>query len=104
MWMINPRKMCRQHLLGEHKELHQAVGSILKNKSLKGHLEKGQIEIHNIKSRHARLAKEMLRRNYKHKSPLAKFKQIKLGKVNKKENYKELSRRCKNCRKLIKDK
>ena len=48
MWMIAPRKMCRNHLLGEHKELHQAVGSILKNKSLKGHLEKGQIEIHNI--------------------------------------------------------
>jgi len=101
MWMIAPRKMCRNHLLGEHKELHQAVGSILKNKSLKGHLEKGQIEIHNIVSRHKELVKEMKYRGYKHKSKLKKFKSIKAGKINIKANYNELAKRCKECRKLI---
>ena len=102
MWMTRPKLMCRQHLLGEHKELHQAVGSILKNKSLEGHLEKGQIEIHNIIPRHKELVKEMKSRGYNHKSPLKKFKVIKAGKVNITLNYKELAKRCKECRKLIK--
>jgi hypothetical protein len=102
--MVNPKVMCRQHLLGEHKELHQAVGSITKGKSLAGHLEKGQIEIHNIRSRHRELVKEMKARNYNHASPLKKFKSIKAGKINIKENYKELARRCKECKKLINNK
>ena len=59
MWMISPSKMCRQHLLGEHKELHQLIGSLNKGKSVKGHINKGQVEIHNIKSRHKELVKEM---------------------------------------------
>lgn len=102
MWMINPKCLCRNHLLGEHKELHQAVGSLIRKKSLKGHLERGQIEIHNIKSRHESLVKEMKRRDYKHESPLKKFKSTKAGKIDIIENYKELERRCINCRKLIK--
>lgn len=93
--------MCRNHLLGEHKELHQAIGSILKGKSLKGHLEKGQIEIHNICTRHRELVKEMKARGYNHKSKLKKFKKQRSGYINIKENYKELAKRCKNCRKLI---
>jgi len=103
MWLVNPKKMCRNHLLGEHKELHQAVGSMRKKKSLKGHLEKGQIEVHSIISRHKELVKEMKARGYNHKSPLKKFKSIKAGKINKKENLKELARRCENCRKLMKN-
>jgi len=103
MWMINPKIMCRNHLLGEHKELHQAIGSLVKNRSLRGHIEKGQIEIHSIKSRHKELVKEMQSRGYNHKSPLKKFKSSSAGKIDKKENLKELARRCKNCRKLIKN-
>lgn len=102
MWMINPKLMCRQHLLGEHKELHQAVGSILKNRSLKGHLDKGQIEVHNIISRHKTLVKEMKARGYNHKSPLKNFKQFKAGKINILKNFKELEKRCKECRKKMK--
>ena len=98
MWCVNPRKLCRQHLLGEHKELHQLVGSILKKKSIKGHIEKGQVEVHNIIKRHKQLVKEMLRRGYSHKSPVKKFKSFKAGKVNIRENEKELARRCKECK------
>jgi hypothetical protein len=101
MWIVKPKCLCKNHLLGEHKELHQAVGSILAGKSLKGHIAKGQLEIHNIKSRHKKLAEEMLKRGYKHNSPLKNFKAVKHGKINKKENYIELSRRCKTCRELI---
>ena len=103
MWMINPKKLCRQHLLGEHKELHQLVGSLRKNRSIKGHIEKGQVEVHNIKVRHKQLVEEMKRRGYKHKSALKKFKSQKLGKINILKNYKELEKRCIECRRLIKN-
>lgn len=102
MWMVNPKVLCRQHLLGEHKELHQLVGSLRKGKSINGHVEKGQVEIHNIKKRHEALVKELLRRGYKHQSTLKKFKSQKLGKINVLGNYAELEKRCKECRKLIK--
>ena len=101
MWLVDTKCLCRNHLLGEHKELHQAVGSILNNRSLAGHIERGQLEIHNIQKRHAELVKEMKLRGYNHQSPLKKFKSFKAGKINIIENYKELERRCKNCKELI---
>ena len=104
MWMTDPRYLCRNHLLGEHKELHQAVGSILHNKSLKGHIERGQVEVHNIKNRHEALVIEMKRRGYNHQSPLKEFKDFKAGKIDIIENYKELERRCKECKKLLETK
>jgi len=99
--MVNPRKMCRNHLLGEHKEIHQLIGSLNQGKSVKGHLEKGQVEIHKIKKRHTELVKEMEKRGYKHNSPLPKFKDFKAGKINISENEKELVRRCINCKKIV---
>jgi len=99
--MVNPRKMCRNHLLGEHKELHQLIGSLNKNISVKGHVEKGQIEIHSIKKRHNELVTEMQKRGYSHNSPLPKFKDYKMGKINISANEKELIKRCINCKKII---
>jgi len=103
MWLVNPKKLCRQHLLGEHKEVHQLVGSLRKSRSIQGHIEKGQIEIHNIVPRHKELVKEMIRRGYKHQSPLKKFISFKAGKIDILKNEKELIKRCKNCKKLIKN-
>lgn len=102
MWNLNPGKLCNQHLLGEHKELHQAVGSILKGRSLKGHIEKGQIEVHNIVKRHKELVEEMTKRGFKHLSPLPKFKSYKAGKINLDFNESDLIKRCKACRARIK--
>ena len=97
MWLVNPKRLCRQHLLGEHKELHQLVGSIIKGKSIQGHIDKGQVEIPKIKTRHKELVKEMFARGYKHQSKLKPFKVFKAGKINILENEYELERRCKNC-------
>jgi FtsZ-binding cell division protein ZapB len=101
IWKTNPKLMCRKHLLGEHVESHMFVGAINKHKNINGHIKKGQVEIHNLKERHEQLAKEMKKRGYNHKSPLPKFKSIKQGKINIKENIRELARRCKYCRNLI---
>ena len=98
MWMVNPSKLCRNHLLGEHKELHQLIGSLNKKKSVLGHIEKDQVEIHNIKKRHEQLVLEMTKRGYNHQSPLPKFKDFKAGKINISLNKKELTKRCKECK------
>lgn len=28
MWVVNPKILCRKHLLGEHVELHMATGHL----------------------------------------------------------------------------
>ena len=103
MWNINPKKMCRKHLLGEHVEMHMFVGSLKKKRSIEGHINKGQIEIHNIKKRHDNLVKEMINRGYKHNSPLKFYSKNKKGKVNVKKNLEELKKRCKECKNLMKN-
>jgi len=98
MWNVNVKEMCNQHLLGEHVETHMIVGCLNKKKSIKGYLEKGLIEVHNIGKRHNKLAKEISSRGFQHKSHLPNYKIEKLGKINSKENELELARRCKKCK------
>jgi len=73
IWDIPPKKLCRQHLLGEHRELH-AIWSILINdkKGYANHPEtlrwKGKQKA--LYLRHSNLSHEMIKRGYHHKSPL----------------------------------
>ena len=101
MWMVNPKFLCRQHLLGEHQETHSFVGCIKKGTSLKGYVKNGLIEVHNLKERHQQLAQEMLERGYNHQSPLPEFEAYECGIINKEENMNELRKRCPECQKRI---
>ena len=103
MWMVPARWLCRQHLLGEHKELHMLYGCIIKGKSLKGYIEKGLIQTGSLTSRHNELVLEMEHRGYNHKSPLPVLEGQGQGQghVNKKASQAELIRRCPACRKRI---
>lgn len=100
MWMVDPRIMCRQHLLGEHAEIHMFIGTINRKKSVKGYLEKGLLEIHNLYNRHEELVKEMKRRGYNHYSEVdGKWKSVeKAGFVNRDRNIDELINRCSKCK------
>ncbi|MEO6119099.1 MAG: pyrimidine dimer DNA glycosylase/endonuclease V [Terriglobales bacterium] len=98
MWMVDPRKMCDQHLLGEHVELHMLVGTLIRKRSVAGFVANKLIEVHNVRLRHAELVVEMTRRGMKHQSPLPSFRAVKLGKVSVRANLLELARRCENCR------
>ena len=102
MWNVTPRLLCRRHLLGEHVEMHMFVGAILIGTSLKGYLEKGLVEIHNIKARHSLLAEEITRRGMHHRSPLDNFEAWIDGKVDVAKNIVDLCSRCIECKKLIK--
>ena len=98
MWNVNAKKMCRNHLLGEHVETHMFAGCIKKKKSLKGYVDTGLVEVHNLKKRHDVLAKEMKIRGMNHKSPIQFFKAYKAGKVDIKKSKKDLINRCLECK------
>lgn len=102
-WKINPKYLCNQHLLGEHVEHHMFAGCIDKNMSLKGYIDTGLVEIHTLKHRHDTIVQEMQRRGMNHKSPFPSVKLFKAGKINVKENIKDLKNRCLKCRKKFEE-
>lgn len=100
MWMLDPKKMCRQHLLGEHYEIHKAVGNLRHSGTWANSLtEKGFLEPQNFKNRHDQLVCEMKRRGMKHESPL-NICSIKIcnGCVDTKVSINDLISRCNRCR------
>lgn len=70
MWMVNPKILCRNHLLGEHNELHKLMGSIKRKRSITGLIQKNCIEPMSIMIRHYQLVEEMEERGYNHSSVL----------------------------------
>ena len=73
IWDIPPEKMCRNHLLGEHRELHALWSIITNNKKAYSHHPetlrwKGKLKA--LYLRHESLVKEMTERGYKHHTPL----------------------------------
>lgn len=109
MWNINPKLMCRQHLLGEHLEMHMFSGCLRKNISLNGYVKNGLVDLKNIKNRHNEITKEMIVRGYKPNKEKDKvFLLINNisgddGKINIKDNLRELSERCRRCSRLIRN-
>lgn len=70
MWMVDPRIMCRKHLLGEHVELHMLVGHLRRGRRIDGFIRNNCVQPRSINDRHKALAAEMERRGYHHESPL----------------------------------
>ncbi|WP_287954764.1 pyrimidine dimer DNA glycosylase/endonuclease V [Acidiplasma sp.] len=70
MWMVNPKYMCSSHLLGEHNEIHMAVGYLREGNHLGRYASEKLIQVNTMLSRHNQLVEEMLSRGYKHNSPL----------------------------------
>jgi hypothetical protein len=99
MWMISPKMLCRQHLLGEHYEIHKMMGNLRNNgKWAKSLTAKGYLEPQNALKRHDKLAKEMLRRGYTHKSKLdIKGLILPIGFVSRSKSLTDLKTRCPNC-------
>ena len=98
MWLVDPAGMCRQHLLGEHVELHMLVGTLERGKSIQGFLDGGLIDTSKIRARHTDLTVEMMFRGYKHKSPLSFVHDDPDGYVDVDGNLEELHRRCEDCK------
>jgi hypothetical protein len=102
MWKVNPRVMCRRHLLGEHLEMHMFVGAIWRGRSLQGFIDNSLVETHHIVARHDELVDEMTKRGYNHQSPIEEPipSTAISGHVDVEANLVELARRCPACREL----
>jgi len=74
IWDIPPEKLCRNHLLGEHAELH-AVWTILTQHRQGGYANHPEVErwrgkLKALYSKHEEIVEEMVARGYRHESPL----------------------------------
>lgn len=98
--MTDPKIMCRQHLLGEHVELHMFVGTIRKGVSMQGYVDNNLLELSSIEARHDELVAEMERRGMNHHSPLPAFQSRNFGKVDREAAKADLLSRCEKCRAL----
>ena len=77
VWDISPSKLCRNHLLGEHRELHAMWSVITENKkgySLHPETIRWKGKLSALYNRHDLLVSEMKKRGYNHQSPLDKRK------------------------------
>ena len=73
IWDIEPRRLCRQHLLGEHRELHGLWNILtLDKKGYSRHPETRRWvgKLAALFARHVQLVAEMERRGFTHRSPL----------------------------------
>jgi len=77
------------------------LGCLREGKSIKGYIDNGLVEVHNIIKRHDELAEEMKNRGYNHKSPVKDISLWEAGFVNSEQNIVELHRRCPDCRERI---
>jgi len=98
MWMVDPEKLCRQHLLGEHKELHMLVGNIRKGNNIGGYVRDGLVQVNKVRERHAELVDEMDDRGYNHESELREFDYAgECGLVDVERSRRDLASRCDEC-------
>ena len=105
-WHVNPKFLCRKHLLGEHVEHHMFIGSLKKGRSIDGFIRDGLVEVDTLISRHDELVEEMKRRGYNHKSPLPDESSSLVyvaGKVDRERSRKDLISRCVECEKRFSD-
>ena len=99
MWLVDPKTMCRKHLLGEHLELHMLAGCLEKGKNIDGFIEHGFVDPALLLQRHDHLVAEMKRRGYNHCSPVGTLPDIlEKGHIDPETNKIELCRRCAECR------
>lgn len=109
MWGINPKLLCRQHLLGEHNEIHKHRHNFVKQHSIAKRISPVvQIAPEQMKKRHDELVAEMIARGYNHNSP---YEQPDLSYLKPEERFAEidtnvsildLAIRCPECGKKIK--
>lgn len=109
MWGINPKLLCRQHLLGEHNEIHKHRHNFVKKHSIAKRISPiVQIEPENMKLRHDEIVEEMINRGYNHNSsyeqPDVSYlkPEERFAKINIATSITDLWDRCPECRKKLK--
>jgi hypothetical protein len=104
MWGINPKLLCKKHLLGEHGEIHKHRHNFVKQHSISKRISPVvQIAPEQMQKRHDELAYEMLRRGYNHQSPYEQpnlsylSKEERFAEIDTKKSILDLLSRCEDC-------
>jgi len=101
--MVDAKTLCKNHLLGEHRELHTFTGTLRKRISVDGYMRLGELDPNKIVSRHEELVAEMKRRGWGHYSPIdvPDFSYVKETPcIDVERNMRDLANRCEECRRL----
>lgn len=101
MWMVDPKLMCMQHLVGEHGEIHKHRHNFVKGHGIAG--RKGQIEPEAMKRRHDELVTHLRCHKSQYEQPDLSGYDLNGFIVDVAESLAELSRRCPKCRELIEE-
>ena len=77
IWDIQPKHLCRKHLLAEHRELHGLWNILTKHQARGGYSRHPETlrwvgKTRALYDRHEALVREFTRRGYKHHTPLDK--------------------------------
>ncbi len=106
--MIDPKYLCRKHLLGEHGEIHKHKHNFEKQHSIAGRIYPiVLIEPESMQSRHDELALEMSKRGYNHASPYEQpdlsylADDMRFAKVDEEYNILDLCNRCPDCAEIF---
>lgn len=73
VWDVEPALLCRQHLLGEHRELHGLWNILVlghRGYSMHPETRRWEGKLAALFIRHEQLVTEMYQRGYRHASPL----------------------------------
>ena len=73
IWDVPPTLLCRQHLLGEHREVHALWTILTEDRQGYAHhpeTKRWRGKLAALFRRHEALTAEMERRGYRHRSPL----------------------------------
>ena len=73
IWDVPPERLCRNHLLGEHGELHGIWSIITQDKRGYAHhpdVLRWNGKLHALYLQHQEIVEEMERRGFNHNSPL----------------------------------
>ena len=105
MWMVEPEIMCRQHLIGEYRELFTILGILKLKRNISGYIENDLIEPLSISIRYKLLKKEMINRGYNPQKEFTFCNELLLYLSGTQINHRididksknELFRRCKLC-------
>lgn len=105
MWLVDPRYMCQQHLLGEHVEMHMFHTTLSKKMLVTGYISNNLLEPESLLARHQALEAEMIRRGMNHMSPMDVQPSLsylidsdRTHKIDREAALAELHNRCPECR------
>jgi hypothetical protein len=111
-WLgVRPSELCNQHLLGEHAEHHQLLGTARNHDHgaaiVRGHVRAGDVNLSLVQDRHDALADELEARGRDHDSPLSvgdlSDMDVSHASVDRQGNRADLRQRCADCRRRMDD-